>query len=95
MFSTNSILSINLVLCILSCYKQHESVKILSNKPAINFKQSVIEYCYEKPPLDFCSDENIRLMFEIEDKRQKMIDMIRMKNKIINKLFKSGRNFVD
>ena len=55
---------------------------------AINFRNGVIEFCSGKPALNFCSAENLSLMFAIEDNRQKMM---RMKNQIISKVFKIER----
>jgi len=69
-----------------------ESGKIDPSKPVINFKESVLIFCERKQPVDFCSQENISLMFEIEDERQKIMKMMRMKNDILKKVFNIYRN---
>ena len=67
-----------------------KSIKEKNLKTEINFKSEVKKFCFGKST-NFCSEEHIRMMFMIEEKRLQQLEMARqmkrMEKEIIRNIF--------
>ena len=75
--------------------------RINDNLPYLNeldFIKLAIEFCQEKPKINFCSIRNLKIMFEIEEERRQRekeleIQLKRMEQHIIRNILKMNKNF--
>ena len=86
--------SIVLVFVFINCIL---TAKVISsnnnnNNNQIDFQEAVKKFCNGKVSKNFCSNEHLKLMFELEKKRQDALEMERqmkrMESEVIKKLMK-------
>ena len=62
------------------------------NNHQIDFQEAVKQFCNGKVNKNFCSNEHLKLMFELEKKRQDALEMERqmkrMESEVIKKLMR-------